>query len=198
MRVHQMRRVGCRQSALGYHAQRSTLNGQRSSAFTLVEVLIVVVLMAILAAVVLPAVGDSATSQLRGAATILVRDIQYVQAEAINTGQSLEIEFPGDNQYRVLDPDGAADGTPALLRHPQNDYPAHDGEFVVDFDDPGLLVGTTISSARFGGQPRLEFGRYGEPTAGGEVILRCRSYQVRITVTPVTGLVTIGDLEEAR
>ena len=181
-----------------------TPNPDPSFGFTLVETLIVIVLLAILASVVLPALASSANSQLRGAAAVLATDIQYVQAEAVNTGQTLQLEFPGGNQYRALGPDRDGDGQPDLLRHPQADSPAHYNklkgysEFVVDFDDPGPLRGVTIASAQFGGKGRLEIGKYGEPTSGGEVILRCQGSQVRITVAPITGMVTIGDLEKAR
>ena len=71
------------------HHSLLTTHHSLSAAFTLVEVLIVVVILAILASVLLPVIGDPATSRLRGAATILTRDIQYVQAEAMNTGQTL-------------------------------------------------------------------------------------------------------------
>ena len=163
--------------------------------FTLIEVLIVVVVMAILASVLVPAVSGSSSSQLRGAATILVRDIQYVQSEAINTGQTLQLEFTSPTQYRVIDPDGGPGGSALVLPHPQTDSPAHGGQFIMDFSDPGPLKGVTISSAKFGGQPRLEFGRYGETSYGGEVILTVGKNQVRITIAPATGMVTVGRLE---
>lgn len=166
-----------------------------SAGFTLVEVLIVLVLLAILSSVLLPALADSATSRLRGSASLLAQDIQYVQAEAINTNQTLRVRFTSSTRYQVEDPDGGAGGTALILRHPQSDYPAHDGQFVVDFADPGPLRGTSIQSAQFGDQPWLEFGKYGEPTSGGELVLSCGRYQVRITVAPITGMVVIGDLE---
>src|SRR2546425_1048963 len=102
------------------------------------------------------------------------RDIQYVQAESMNTAQSLHVNFTSTTRYEVSDPDGGVGGTPVLLRHPQFDYPQHNNQFIVDFSDPGPLRGTTITSANFGGRPRLEFGKYGEPAAGGEVILHSR------------------------
>ncbi len=168
-----------------------------AAAFTLIEILIVVVLMAILASVLVPVMGDSVPGRLRGAAMILARDIQYVQAEALNTGQTLQIQFVSETQYQVVDPDGGVGGTPVVLRHPQSDYPAHNGQFIVDFDDPGPIRGVMIQSAQFGGQPRLEFGPYGEPTASGEVVLVDRGHQVRISVSPITGIVGIGNLEVA-
>jgi prepilin-type N-terminal cleavage/methylation domain-containing protein len=177
--------------------EHRTLNPKPSFGFTLVEVLIVLVILAILASVLVPAMGDPATSRLKGAATVLARDIQYVQSEAINTGQTLQINFVSETQYQVVDPDGGAGGSAVVLRYPQLDYPAHNGQFIVDFDDPGPLRGTTIQRPDFGGQPRLEFGRYGEPTASGEIVLQSGSYQVRITIAPVTGMVSVGDLEVA-
>jgi prepilin-type N-terminal cleavage/methylation domain-containing protein len=163
--------------------------------FTLIEVLIVVVLLAILSSVLVPALTDAASGKLRGSALLLAEDIQYVQAEAMNSNQLLRIRFVNSTRYQVEDPDGGVGGSTLILRHPQLDYPAHNGAFIVDFSDPGPLNGTTISSVRFGGQSWLEFGNYGEPTAGGYLLLKSGRYQVRITVAPITGMVTIGDLE---
>ncbi len=171
--------------------------GTPPCAFTLVEILIVVVLVAILAAVVVPASSNSSISQLQGAAILIAGDIQYVQAEAINTGQVLRIDFVGGNQYQAIDPDGGPGGRAVVLPYPQKDYPAHNNQFIVDLDDPGPLQGVQLTSALFGGQPRLEFGVYGEPVASGEIVLRAGIYQVRITVQSVTGLISIGPLEKA-
>jgi prepilin-type N-terminal cleavage/methylation domain-containing protein len=164
--------------------------------YSLVELLIAVVLLAILAGVMVPCSGNTDASQLRGGAIVVARDIQHVQSEAINSGRNHEVEFVRGNRYQVWDPDGAGVGRAARLPHPQSDYPAHDGEFIVDFDDPGPLRGLEIASANFGGQSKLAFGRYGEPSAGGEIVLVEGRHQVRITVAPITGFVSISDLEE--
>jgi prepilin-type N-terminal cleavage/methylation domain-containing protein len=170
------------------------MNGSHRG-YTLVEVLIAIVLMAILAGVMVPNSGNTDASKLRGGAIIIARDIQYVQCEAINSGRNHEVEFMPGNRYQVWDPNGVGVGRPARMAHPQSDYPLHDGEFIVDFDDPGPLRGLEIASVDFGGSWRFAFGRYGEPTAGGEIVLVSGSHQVRVTVAPITGLVSISNLE---
>lgn len=172
--------------------------GFSNGGFTLVELLIVLVILAIVSSVLVPSLADSSASKLRGSALLLAQDIQYVQAEAINTNQSLRIRFVSDTRYQVEDPDAGVGGTSELLRHPQLDYPAHDGKYVIDFADPGPLKGTTIRSLQFGGSRWLEFGKYGEPTTGGEVVLSSGRYLVRITIAPITGTVSIGDMEVIR
>jgi prepilin-type N-terminal cleavage/methylation domain-containing protein len=183
---------------MGSTVSTKSQDPKRSTGFSLIEVLIVLVILAILASVFVPAIGDPATSRLKGAATVLSRDIQYVQSEAMNTGQTLRIDFVSDTQYQAIDPDGGAGGSAILLRYPLLDYPAHDGQFIVDFDDPGPLRGATIQSTDFGGQPRLEFGQYGEPMVGGNIVLRSGSYSVRITIAPITGVVNVEEIEAAQ
>lgn len=53
-------------------------------AFTLVEVLVVVAIIAVTAAVVLPRLTDDAVLRLRGAASILISDVEYAQVLSIS------------------------------------------------------------------------------------------------------------------
>ncbi len=59
----------------------------RARAFTLVELIIVIVILGIMAAVVAPSVTQSAQSRQRSAAQMLVRDLRYSQARAVATGR---------------------------------------------------------------------------------------------------------------
>ncbi len=63
-------------------------------AFTLVEVLLVVVCLAILSVLVLPKRNDDEATQLRLAAQLLIADIEFAQLESIgNSENPLLIEF---------------------------------------------------------------------------------------------------------
>lgn len=59
----------------------------RARAFTLVELVVVIVILGIMAAVVAPSVTQSAQSRQRSAAQMLARDVRYAQARAVATGR---------------------------------------------------------------------------------------------------------------
>ncbi len=99
---------------------------RKSAAFTLIEVLLVVVLMAILAGLVLPNSNPSIHDQLASAARILTGDLAYARSLAVTYGNTCQVTFDFDaNQYvlhhsRVDTPfrnaaDGAARG-PGTIR----------------------------------------------------------------------------------
>jgi type II secretory pathway pseudopilin PulG len=154
--------------------------------------LIVLALLGILAAVALPTIPATDVARLKAAALLLATDIEWTQAQAMQTGQPLWLEYVGGNRYQVVD---ATVDPPRVIRHPQTDSPAHGGQYVVDFDDPGPLQGVRVAEASFGTRGSAEFSAYGEPATGGSIRLQCGRLQLRILVAPVTGIVTIGGLE---
>ena len=76
--------------------------GRCRRAFTLVEILMVLVLLAILAAVVVPVFQPTTASQLELAAHVLASDIQYCQSLALtnNSDYQLGFNFPL-NRYEI-------------------------------------------------------------------------------------------------
>jgi prepilin-type N-terminal cleavage/methylation domain-containing protein len=167
----------------------------RPQAFTLIELLIVVALLAILAAVVLPGLDASTISQLRAAADLIASDLAYAQGLAISTGEPIQVQFQvQQNRYQLVDPDGGAYGEPVTIEYPTGDYPLHDNLYIVDFDDPGSLRGVRLESVAFNGSSTLEFGPYGEPSEGGTIVLRAGDRRLTLTVEPVLGQVRIGQI----
>ncbi len=59
----------------------------RARAFTLVELIVVIVILAIMAATVVPSVAVSAQARQRSAALLLARDLMYAQSRAVSTGR---------------------------------------------------------------------------------------------------------------
>ena len=95
------------------HLNPRTLEPWNPNGFTLIEVILVTLVIAILAAVIIPRVGfDTAGSaSVEGAAQMVASDIRYTQECAISTRTSKTITFPGGNSYSFshsnnLDPSG--------------------------------------------------------------------------------------------
>lgn len=160
-------------------------------AFTLIELLIVLTILGILAAVAIPTVSAPDLARLKSAAMVLAADIEFAQAEAIATGRPCRVEFVGGNRYQIVDPSGG--GTPVVVRRPQNDSPAHAGFYVVDLDDPSPIRGVRIASAAFGRRALVEFSSFGAPNSGGQVTLQFGRHAVELRVATITGIVTIGE-----
>src|ERR1700684_3563629 len=73
-------------------------------AFTLMELLAVVVILALASAVVLPQIGDHDDSKVASAARELTADLLYAQSCAIATGRTHYIVFDAAHgKYTVMD-----------------------------------------------------------------------------------------------
>ncbi len=77
----------------------------RSAGFTLTEVVMVTVVIAIISAIALPRMGN-APILLSTQAEQLAGDIRYVQTLAMTQGQKYIISFPSATSYRFLDSAG--------------------------------------------------------------------------------------------
>ena len=140
---------------------------QTSAAFTLVELLIVIALMGIVAALALPSLSPAIHDQLEGAAQVISHDLAYARGLAVANNSSYRLTFDfSANQY-VLRHSGA---NPALDSLPANPFQAPGGDptqYVVSLDELAMLggqvqlaaVGTT--GARPSPQTDLEFGPLG-------------------------------------
>ena len=182
----------------------SMLSRRAARGYTLVEMLMVVALMGIFAALLLPRFEPSVHDQLQGAASIISADLSYTRNLAVTNDSTYMLKFSrGDNAYalthsgsnNLLDvlpttPYRHAESAPDLQMTYMEDLP-HLGPAVEIY---GVQVGSTAVSA----SGWVEFNGLGgvEGAKTFTVWLACgngdtRRYQ-SLTVAPVTGLVSVG------
>lgn len=159
-------------------ADRYASGGRRG--FTLTELIIVVGLAAILAAVAVPMISGTTESQAIAAAQTIATDLQYAQNRSITSQSPVTVTFGRlSNSYKLTDASG-------LLIHPMNKK-----DYEIVFASSGNMEDVQIISAAFGGNPSVTFDVMGAPNDGGVVRIQAGSTTVDIDIADVTGLVTV-------
>lgn len=159
------------------------------SAFTLVEVLIVMVILAIAAAIVIPSIGTAADSQAISAARILGSDLEVARSLALTTQQPHSLVFSTDLQsYKVVANYGGG-GYAAAVAVP---HPVVAGERLdVCLADANGMGSVSVLAASFGGISYVTFNSQGEPSSAGTVLLRAGGTQMTVSVSALTGTVAV-------
>ncbi|HEV2294624.1 MAG TPA: prepilin-type N-terminal cleavage/methylation domain-containing protein [Tepidisphaeraceae bacterium] len=163
--------------------------------FTLVELLVTVLCVAIAAFIVLPTVSDNSGERVRGAAQILVADLEYAQSRSMSQGDD-----PGKRCLLVIDPDRAgyrittrSDPTAAVTNKIGGD------PYVTRFGSgrASSLVNVTVGSYSLGGDQQLGFGALGQldQPSTATIQLVCGTRSLAITLDPTTGEITTGPLQ---
>ena len=157
--------------------------GERRSGISLLVVLATLGVIAVLAAVVIPAVFTRGSLTVDNAARILVRDMRAAQNWAAYHGHDVTflIEASGDG-YHVVDHNGEV-----IVR---KDPP---GRFERRFSIDGVFEGVTLSEVDLGPKRAVTFDAQGRISRSGSVRVNFRDGHRRVTVSEKTGLVAIED-----
>lgn len=164
------------------------------SGFTLIEVLIVMAIIGISAAMVLPMLGSRNDLNVSAAARKVVADIAWAQNMAIATQSRWHVRF-SDSGYNVA---REQDGVLTIVEHPVDQSPLS-VIFGVASPEP-VLRGVVLGDVEFDESTHLVFDQLGTPRAGddantlgevGTVVLQAGTRIITIRVQPLTGEISV-------
>ncbi len=143
-------------------------SGARIGGFTLIELLAVLVILAAISAVVVPALTNMGATRQSAAASRLVRDLQLARQRSVARGLRTWVVFETDAQRYALfieqaDPPGRAGRQPLIDESTGK-------PFVVHFDR-GEWRGVALEAVDVEGATELGFDSRGRPLAAGETVL---------------------------
>jgi prepilin-type N-terminal cleavage/methylation domain-containing protein len=162
-----------------------------SGGFTLVEIVLVVIILAIAAMMAVPFATSGASTQLKSAATIIASDLDYAKSMAISRGKQYSVVFyTSAERYQIEDANG-------VINHPIK----KGFTYVVNFAADSRLNRVNITNVNFDGTDTVGFDYLGSPLQGGgsylispgEIELSAGGSTIKVNVEPVTGYITISD-----
>lgn len=149
--------------------------GQLRPAFSFLEMLVVVLVMGILAAVAIPTFHDSLMyNRVESAARRVKADLEQLRQVARRTSRTQQMTF-GDSSYAL-----AAE---VLGLEQVTDL------YTVDLK--GSPYDLNSVSIEFGGDATLSFNGHGVPTSSGAFVLQAGKHQRIVTLDSDTGEITI-------
>jgi prepilin-type N-terminal cleavage/methylation domain-containing protein len=160
-------------------------------AFTLIELMVVIAILAIAAAVVVPMASSASVMQLRSAVNMVAADLEYAKSMAISRGQMYSVVFDKTaERYQVEDQSGS------VVPHPvKKGFP-----YVVNFRSDNRLGQVDIFDANFDGGNQVKFDYLGSPfnatgsgLNSGVVTLKVGGASRTVRVEPVTGFITVSN-----
>lgn len=173
----------------------------RTRAFTLLELLAVVAILGIAAAMLIPSMSQTGILRVQAAVRTIISDITFAQSDAVAFQERRAIIFDAENSiYRlVLVPGNTIDPDLNTMYDPSRPG----GRYVVNFND-AVFGGARITGVNFDGSNTLIFDALGgpvadaasdDPGAGGTITVEGSGSVFQITIEAFTGRVTATRLE---
>jgi prepilin-type N-terminal cleavage/methylation domain-containing protein len=169
--------------------------------FTLVEILVVVLIIGIAAAVIVPSIGSRDDLKVASAARLVMADLIYAQNRSITTQQKHYVIFDtASRSYRI----STTPTSTAAIDHPVNHTP-----YVVKFGAGGTsgLEDLSLGVVSFEGKKTIAFDELGVPyyydpvansttatsTSGGSIVeIVCNKQKLTVYIEPYTGEIRVN------
>jgi prepilin-type N-terminal cleavage/methylation domain-containing protein len=169
--------------------------GPARRAFTLIEIIVVVVILAIAALIAIPVFSGASEMQLRAAADKLAADIEYAKSMAVTTQKNYKVVFDTNlERYDIWVNNSGTTWT--LIKDP-----VKKSDFRVTYPQESRLSSVGVSAVDFNGTAIVQFNYTGAPLDGSgnaltdpahsSVTLEAKDQTTIVTVEPVTGFITV-------
>lgn len=166
---------------------------QRRRAWTLIELVMVIVLLAIVGVVSFAAIGSYRSQYLRAAAGKIANDLSYAKnlAQTSSTWHGVSFNLTPVNTYSLYETDGSTD---TAIKSPQDP----DQNYGVDVEND--YSGVLISNVDISAGSKVEFDPYGMPyddktgsalTADGIITLSIAGSTLTVRIAAGTGRIYI-------
>ena len=173
-----------------------TAGRREGRGFTLVEMMIVLVILGIAAAIAVPMMSSASSMQIRAAGSMVAADLEYAKSMAVSRGQVYWVVFDVANEtYQIQD------ANDAVIEHPVK----KGFDYVVDFANDGRLDRVVLDTVTLDPTGyRIGFDYLGSPYSrgngstysnlnAGTITLEAGEFTKTVTVEPVTGFISISD-----
>lgn len=179
---------------------------QRRGAFTLMEMIAVVAIIAVLLLYALPSMTPSGTQQLMAAADVVAGDLAQARSLAVTYGSKYRVTYNIAGNYYTLEHTGTNTTLDTLpnwaFRSPGDPSDQH----IVRLDDlpgigasPAKLVKVTVGGVD-AASAEVEFDALGATTAAAETVVWLKdgdaatAHYIPVRINAVTGLVDVDDI----
>ena len=153
--------------------------------FTLVELVVVVAILAMLAAIVMPSVSMSDKRKLDTVQVAIQDAIDHAQSLAYHKGEPYGVKFHVVKQWFAVVNDKAT---------PVEDPLSH-GPYIVYLNNPGMPGNIELESAQFNGRLVAGFNEKGILQYGGEVVIRGGETSRRLLINSATAKLVEAPIE---